>query len=380
MCYTAVLNLASFGISRASSPESCKPRLVFPVCARLVMALNRGNSEDDVTSQTSATQLGQAIDMSAILEESLSEIDRRLRRAPNKILPILEILRKQDVSANSRKRKHGDEGATSKLFHSSYVKVHKIPKDFWQEVLAELTGGRVSQTEFEKIERQTPGTVKELGYFATALTADTKWPKHGKNSDVLKAALKGLHSDLSSPLANLAVLRPSSSISIVAWTSTFGFYNLVPTEGNVKVAIKHVHSGQEVRFQGLQVDTSVEGNGIVANNDENKAMLQAGSVKMVCAEFFTMEQRRNWPSMRHTERFSTELMSVHNNMFGCAPAASSAGGELRTPERMLEVGDVETPTSGSAAGAPLVAAVAEPPRSMLPVPRSLLNDLNEASA
>eukprot|EP00971_Amphidinium_carterae_P320841 6377694-Amphidinium_carterae.1 len=80
--------------------------------------------------------------MSAILDESLAEIDKRLRRAPNKILPILEILRKQDVSANAKKRKHGDEGLTSKLFHSSYVKVHKIPKDFWQECLSEMTGGR----------------------------------------------------------------------------------------------------------------------------------------------------------------------------------------------------------------------------------------------
>eukprot|EP00971_Amphidinium_carterae_P221703 4400989-Amphidinium_carterae.1 len=289
------------------------------------MALMRASSEEEVGSQASAAQaLGQAIDMSAILEESISEIDRRLRRAPNKILPILEILRKQDVSANAKKRKHGDEGATSKLFHSSYVKVHKIPKDFWQEVLAELTGGRVTQSEFEKIERQTPGTVKELGYFATGLSAETKWPKHGKNSDVLKAALKRLHTELHSPLTGMVVLRPSSSISIVAWTSTFGFYNLVPTDSNVKVAIKHVHSGDEVRFQGLQVDTSVDGNGIVSNNDENKAQLQAGSVKMVCCEFFTLEQRRSWPSFRQTERFSTELMSVHTLMFGGPPAASSA--------------------------------------------------------
>eukprot|EP00971_Amphidinium_carterae_P105971 2098754-Amphidinium_carterae.1 len=47
--------------------------------------------------------LGGSVNMPAVLEDALAEMNAKLRRQPSKILPLLQVLRTQDVSTKKRK-------------------------------------------------------------------------------------------------------------------------------------------------------------------------------------------------------------------------------------------------------------------------------------
>lgn len=216
--------------------------------------------------------------MSRLIEENIEKILEILRAEPEKVFPCYEMLRTSTFGVSKDDEEDEDDDCEQPL-HSSYTKLHRLPKDFVKAYVQEKNADYTLDI-LNRLEKHNPGSVRHLFFHAHGVAGGTSWPKFAHDRSVFRAAFGSVHESLGSRLSSLKTVEEDGKIS-VDWNN-WGGYKLYPEEKPEKTHVKHVKSGKEAAL-----DHPENGNyRLLENWDECKAKVQHQRTTTPLIDFF----------------------------------------------------------------------------------------------
>eukprot|EP00971_Amphidinium_carterae_P143426 2841480-Amphidinium_carterae.1 len=270
--------------------------------------------------------LGGIVNMPAVLEDALAEMNAKLRRQPSKILPLLQVLRTQDVSTKKRKA----QCDTKLAFNSTYCKFEKIPLDFAEKVIAAGSNGALTVEDVQAAERCVRGTTKKLLFFGIGATEQCRWPKAAHDRDVCESLLLVMHYDMGEPWSKCRVLRPRQNVALVDWDH-YGYFTLLCAEGDnaatdVYTRVRHNPSGRVVALHGLSLPVqATNGQGLFKNDLEQEAFVKVGPITLTLSMQLFAEDMGAWPSVICSERANNTTMKIMGKVAELIPVLEKYG-------------------------------------------------------
>eukprot|EP00971_Amphidinium_carterae_P051791 1019660-Amphidinium_carterae.2 len=268
------------------------------------------------------------IDMESMLDEALTEIQKRLQKNRSRILPTLQMLRSQDqalgiTAGQKRKSQSLPDAGVRQPFHKSYHRLAQLCAEFKAEVISAGTEGRISVEELLLVEKTSRGSINYIFFLGVQCNGDTKWPKHGKDLVHLKSALLMLHDECGFLWSSLEIYKPKAGMALIEW-HTWGVYKLCPF-GDAKTQIMHRPTSTVAELGvTLHVPRDSVGRVMQKNYGEKDAHVVNGAFQIRCIDCFKEATDTSlWPSQRASERFNTACYRAANADEGSTSAPAT---------------------------------------------------------
>eukprot|EP00971_Amphidinium_carterae_P062225 1231768-Amphidinium_carterae.1 len=137
----------------------------------------------DHESRAGGSEGGGLLDLDTMHQRALEEINRRLLKQRSKIFTVVEMLRHDDLSASSKKRKTGSsieqDPAERAPFNLGYTQIRQVEKGFLASIIAQCS--TMSVDELMTMEKYSKGAMQTLLQLGCGFPAATRWPKPAKD-------------------------------------------------------------------------------------------------------------------------------------------------------------------------------------------------------
>eukprot|EP00971_Amphidinium_carterae_P352731 6492718-Amphidinium_carterae.1 len=119
------------------------------------------------------------LDLDTMHQRALDEINRRLLKQKSKIFTVVEMLRHDDLSSSSNKRKANCIDASERApFNPGYTQLKQVERAFVASVIAESSN--LNADELVVLEKYAKNAISTLLHLGCGFPPSTKWPKPAK--------------------------------------------------------------------------------------------------------------------------------------------------------------------------------------------------------
>eukprot|EP00971_Amphidinium_carterae_P186554 3703407-Amphidinium_carterae.2 len=256
---------------------------------------------DAAESRAGASQdsgSGGLLDLDTMHRRALEEINPRLLKQKSKIFTVVEMLRHDDLSSSSKKRKGAasieQDPAERAPCNVGYAQLRQVERSFLASTFAQMSSMSAEDvlTGNLTLEKYAENAIQTLLQLACGFPPVTRWPKPAKDRMskakklflfcsilleplVLKNIFVQAHAELGHALRGISLLQPRPGVVVIDWSSN-GFYKLGPLETPVKNHVLHV-PGEQAPL-GFELDTSKTNFMIIDNDKEMEAVLKFGAM------------------------------------------------------------------------------------------------------
>lgn len=230
--------------------------------------------------------------LAAVMEDSITEINRLLRENTAKILPALRIIRSDDLVP----KQESEQVTEDKPFHSSYTKLQRLPKEYARELLTlEANNPEITAETFERLERATDGATRAAFYYAHHVLPPTPWPRFALNREVFAATFKMRHKAIGNRLETMP-LKTSGDDLLIDWNS-WGVYKLFPPGDVAKTEVRHIALGKSAPLAPITIAAGADYQ-LLNNWDSAKAQLKYHNLVTPLLNMFDPAVKREIEGLR----------------------------------------------------------------------------------
>lgn len=259
-------------------------------------ATPRSKAPADVTTSVSTLLV-------SMQEEGLDELIELCRQDPRKILPLLRVAKQDSLVEDTALEPTSGE----KPFHMSYTKLQRIPKDFLRSWLPDVLPkpNKFDDTTLKNLERNEPGSLRQIFYVACKVLPTSKWPKLCLERDIFRETFARCHAQ------NGALLK-------------WGVYIAISDAGGVLSTLRHVTTKRDADISDLGVPAN---NFCISQNWEPfKAAIKWKRQTQNLFELFPKDAQRKIKEEMRREDLALLSATVENDLGSKGESATEGDG------------------------------------------------------